>query len=99
MEPESSAPRVALALALAPLALAAIVALAQTGHHLYPWGDHAVVETETLKTWHGQQLLGTYSRYQWHHPGPALFWFMAPLYVIFGHAPAALNAAAALLNL
>jgi hypothetical protein len=91
-------PGLALGLAALPLLVGAIVAIAQTGHHLYPWGDHAVVETETLKTWHGDQLLGTYSRYTWHHPGPALFWFMAPLYVLAGHASAALNAAAALLN-
>src|SRR5207248_1026407 len=91
-------PGLALWLALLPLAAGAIVALAQTGHHLYPWGDHAVVETETLRTWRFDDLLGTYSRFQWHHPGPALFWFMSPLYMASGHSPAALNASAALLG-
>jgi hypothetical protein len=92
-------PALALGLALLPLAVGVVVALVQTGEDLYPWGDHAVVEIETLKTWHGDQLLGTYSRYTWHHPGPALFWFMAPPYMLAGQSTAALNAAVAILNL
>lgn len=92
-------PGLALGLALLPLVVGVAVAVVQTGEDLYPWGDHAVVEVETLKTWYGDQLLGTYSRYTWHHPGPALFWFMAPPYVLAGHSTAALNAAVAILNL
>lgn len=78
--------------------MAAVIAFAQTGDQLFPWGDHAIVEGETLRAWFLHQLLGTYSRYGWHHPGPALFYWMAPWYELFGRSPAALNGAAALLN-
>jgi hypothetical protein len=77
---------------------ATLIALAQTGHDLFPWGDHAIVEGETMRAWFGEQLLGTYSRYGWHHPGPALFYWMAPWHELFGRSPAALNAAVAFLN-
>ena len=83
---------------MAPLVAAALIAFVQTGHHLYPWGDHAIVEGETLRAWFGDQLVGTYSRYGWHHPGPALHYWMAVWYELFGRSPAALNGAAAVLN-
>ena len=41
-----------------------------------PWGDHAVVQTEVMGAGGGHQLLGTYSRYEWHHPGPAMFYLL-----------------------
>lgn len=75
-----------------------MIALAQTGHDLIAWGDHAIVEGETIRAWAGHQLLGTYSRYGWHHPGPALFYWMAPWHELFGRSPAALNASVAFLN-
>jgi hypothetical protein len=75
-----------------------VIALAQTGHDLIAWGDHAIVEGETIRAWAGHQLLGTYSRYGWHHPGPALFYWMAPWHELFGRSPAALNASVAFLN-
>jgi hypothetical protein len=75
-----------------------VLCLVQTHSALFPWGDHAIVEGETMRAWAGEQLLGTYSRYGWNHPGPALFYWMAPWHSLFGRSPAALNASVAFLN-
>jgi hypothetical protein len=88
----------AVALVALPLVAAVFITFGQTGHALYPYGDQAIVQGETQRALHGHQMVGTYSRYGWDHPGPALFYWMAPFYALFGHSPAALNGAVALLN-
>lgn len=82
-----------------PLLVSAALAIGQSGRDRYPWADYAVLEVETLNASDGHQLLGTYSRYQWAHPGPALFYAFVPLYEALGKSTAALNANAALINL
>lgn len=44
-------------------------------------------------------LLGPYSRYGWNHPGPLMFWMLAPLYRALGADSGAMYGASALLNL
>lgn len=99
MRPRRDRWLVALALLpLAPLLANALVAAFADDGELYSSGDHAVVETETLRAGDGDQQLGTYSRYMWHHPGPALFYAMLPVYKLLGEESTALNASAALLT-
>jgi hypothetical protein len=43
-------------------------------------------------------LTGPYSRFQWHHPGPALFYMLAVPYRLLGSATSALYAGSALWN-
>lgn len=43
-------------------------------------------------------LLGPFSRFGWSHPGPLLYWLLAPLYRLLGATPSAGLAAAALQN-
>jgi hypothetical protein len=43
-------------------------------------GDAAFVELDVLHALHGGVALGVYSRFGWHHPGPALFYLLAPVY-------------------
>jgi hypothetical protein len=85
--------------ALLPLGVLLVVTIVQAQADFFPWGDHAVVQTEVVKSGHGDQLLGTYSRYRWHHPGPALFYFLLAPYYVFGATTGALNAGVVLLNL
>ena len=82
-----------------PLALLVVLTIAHSGGGLMPWGDHAVVQTEILGAGSGDQLLGTYSRYEWHHPGPAMFYLLYVPFELFGASTGAVNAAVALLNL
>ena len=43
--------------------------------------------------------MGAYSQYGWHHPGPMMFYLMAPVYGLGGHTTASIWAAAAIINL
>ncbi len=53
--------------------------------------DLAVAELYTLRASRGQQLVGPYSRFGFHHPGPAQFYFLAPFYRLLGNKHIALN--------
>lgn len=41
---------------------------------LYETGDSAANTLSVLRAEHGQELYGPYSRWEFHHPGPALFY-------------------------
>src|SRR4051794_10377743 len=43
-------------------------------------------------------LLGAFSRYQWHHPGPLLFYALAGPYRLLGSDGSALHAGAVVVN-
>ena len=60
----------------------------------WPTGDGAVIELYTLHATGFRQLLGPYSRFGFHHPGPAMFYVLAPFYAVSGHATASLSVAA-----
>lgn len=61
--------------------------------------DTAVIESYTLLASEGHLLVGAYSRFQWHHPGPLYFFLLAPFYALSGDRTAGLNAGAAALSL
>jgi hypothetical protein len=66
----------------------------------YPWApmsvddDNALLEIATRRAAHGEQLLGSYSRFGWNHPGPMQFTLMAPVYVLTESQNASVYAAA-----
>lgn len=43
-----------------------------------PWADWAVLELATRAVFSGEQLTGAYSHYGFAHPGPFMFFWMAP---------------------
>ena len=61
--------------------------------------DTAVIESYTLLASQGHLLVGAYSRFQWHHPGPLYFFLLAPFYALSGDRTAGLNAGAATISL
>jgi MFS family permease len=72
---------------VAVAALPALVATASVvGAHWFPEGDHAyqVLRASDVGTGH-TPLLGAWSRWGWHHPGPLLPWLNAPFYRLFGN--------------
>jgi uncharacterized protein with PQ loop repeat len=95
--------RLASGVALAAGALiAAALALSAAVNALpaaWPTGDGAVIELYTLHATSFRQLLGPYSRFGFHHPGPAMFYVLAPFYAASGHATASLSVAALAVNL
>ena len=61
-------------------------------------GDYAALELYTRLAAQGRQLLGPYSRFGFHHPGPAYFYASVPLYVLTGERFAGILLTAALVN-
>lgn len=61
--------------------------------------DIAVIESYTKLASEGRLLVGAYSRFQWHHPGPLGFYTLVPFYLAGGGRNAGLNAGAAVVNI
>ena len=64
--------------------LVLVLFVARQAEPMFPVADEAVTELATLNALHGRQLLGPYSRYPWHHPGPSIFYLLAPMYEASG---------------
>lgn len=76
----------------------AAVTLARTAADVATTSDIAVIESDTNVAMHGRLLLGAYSRFQWHHPGPLAFYALAPFYWASGTRAAGLYAGALVVN-
>ncbi len=74
--------RYAALAALAGLALLTMVITTGTPRRTFPRGDTALIESYTLMATQGTLVVGPYSRYGWHHPGPLYFWLAAPFYAL-----------------
>jgi hypothetical protein len=90
--------RIAVACGALVFAGAAILA-ARGGRPVTPVSDTAVIESFTLYASRAQLLVGPYSRYGWHHPGPLYFYLLAPVYALAGSSTPGLSAGALLINL
>ena len=85
---------------LAPVLLLLGAALTGRGMEadLPATGDYAALELYTRLAAQGRQLLGPYSRFGFHHPGPAYFYASVPLYVLTGERFAGILLTAALVH-
>ena len=72
--------------------LVMLVALVADRPAITPYGDRAVTALAVRDVVGGHQLLGAYSRYGWHHPGPAFFLPLAAADLALGGVHWALNA-------
>lgn len=80
-----------------PLVVAAVVAVRSDWVASSDW---ALLELRIRDVGSGDTpLTGPYSRYDWYHPGPAMFWLLAPVYRLAGSDAGAMYAAAAVLNI
>jgi len=73
--------------------------LVATTPHAFPYGDVAVIELVTGAATRQFVALGPYSQYGWHHPGPLMFYALAPFAVLFGFKSIGLSIGAAVINL
>lgn len=83
------------------LAAAAAAALVLLSRHAPPFrevSDGAILEIYTLEALRGKLLLGPYSRFGWHHPGPLYFYLQAPWYWLSGLHTAGMQAGALAIN-
>lgn len=87
-----------LALAMVTPPLVAIVAMA--GRTWHPADDLAIIDLRVRDAFTTHpSLTGLFSRPGWNHPGPALFWLIAPVSTIFGQAPWATRVGGAVIDL
>jgi hypothetical protein len=71
---------VAVALTLVALLPVVVVVVTRAGREWMPVGDLALVDLRVRDVWsRAIPLVGTYNRFGWNHPGPAMFWALAPL--------------------
>lgn len=61
-------------------------------------GDMAALGLQVYHAVHGASLLGPYSRFAWHHPGPAYFYWLAPFYAALRYDSMALVLGSLALN-
>ncbi|GAC1308289.1 MAG: hypothetical protein NVSMB16_04580 [Acidimicrobiales bacterium] len=69
-----------------------LIALVADRPSITSYGDRAVTSLAVRDLLGGRQLLGAYSRYGWHHPGPVFFIPLAVAHTVFGGVPWALDA-------
>ena len=74
-------------LAVALIAPPVIAIIAMVGRTWHPVDDFAIIDLRVrdVFTTH-PSLTGLFSRPGWNHPGPALFWLIAPVSALFGQA-------------
>ncbi len=83
---------------IAPFVVAGVAAV-QSGTSYYPGFDLAVLELEIRKIPDQFLTVGPYSRFGWSHPGPALYYVIAPFYWVTGRASWSVPVAAACCNI
>ena len=86
------------ALAAAPAMAAAAVDLIHLGSPTVPAGDLALTMWDTDRAEHLRLLVGPYSRFRWHHPGPVLSYWLAPFWWLSNHHLAGLAVGTAVLS-
>ena len=64
----------------------------------FPIGDGALIQLYTLLATKGKLVVGPYSRYGWHHPGPLYFWIAAPFFALANLKSAGLHLAVQCIN-
>jgi hypothetical protein len=84
---------------LAAFAMCALAAYARQAQPYLPAGDIALLESYTIDASRGELLVGAYSRFGWHHPGPIYFYILAPFYALADHRTVGLGAGALWINL
>ena len=89
---------VSLLIVAVPIVVGAVRLVATLHRPFTAGGDVAFIELTIRDALHGRVSLGPYSRFGWHHLGPAVFYLFAPLYALSGHSSRSLFLDAWLLN-
>jgi hypothetical protein len=87
-----------LLVALVPFVVSAVALLVVARNEYFPHSDHAQTEMAVRDLGHHQVLVGLYSREGWSHPGPALFYALAPFYWLTGGASIGMYVGALAIN-
>lgn len=100
VEPTTSArlERLALGLTLAPLLVAVLMLLVTVGDDYFPTSDWALTEMKVRDVGRHPVLIGLYSRDDWSHPGPLLFYLLALPYRLTGGSSVGPSVGALIIN-
>ena len=90
--------RRAAVVCLTAMILLTVSLYAANTRQTFPIGDGALIESYTLLAAQGKLVVGPYSRYGWHHPGPLYFWIAAPFYALANYKSAGLYVAVQCIN-
>jgi hypothetical protein len=88
-----------IAALVAAIGLLGVIAFGRTAAAIMPDADLAVAELYTELATQGRLLLGPYSRFGWHHPGPLFFYLSAPFYALAGRRAPVFYAFALAINI
>jgi hypothetical protein len=87
-----------MGLAVLPLVVSAVALLVLVRSEFRPIGDYALTEMHVRDIGRHEVLVGLYSRADWAHPGPLLFYMTAPFYWLTGRASIGMNLEALAVN-
>lgn len=90
--------RLAMVIAVVPLIVSAVALLVGQRDRYQPAGDFATIELQIRDVFRHPVLIGLFSREEWHHPGPALYYVLVGPYRWFGSSGAAVDVGALLVN-
>ena len=93
-----SVDRVALALVIVPALVTAVALVIEARPDYYPTADHALTELQVRDVGRHEVLVGLYSRADWNHPGPMLFYLLAPIYRLSGSTAIGIDLGALVIN-
>jgi hypothetical protein len=85
------------AAALSPLLIGIVALIRHGAPDLF--GDRAVIALTAADVWRTPVLVGPYSRFYWHHPGPLYFYVLGVADALFGGRSLGLSIGATTVNL
>jgi hypothetical protein len=83
---------------LIPALVTAIALVIEARPDYYPTADHALTELQVRDVGRHEVLIGLYSRADWNHPGPMLFYLLAPIYRLSGSTAIGIDLGALVIN-
>jgi hypothetical protein len=89
---------VVVLMALTPLVVGAVSIIRRGFPPGALFGDRAILGLTAGNAWRAPVLLGPYSRFYWHHPGPLYFYVLNVLSAIFGGGTVGLVLGAVAIN-
>lgn len=90
--------RLLVAALIVPLLVAGVTLVFVVGNAYNPAADYALTEMQVRDVGRHPVLVGLYSRDTWNHPGPALFYLLAPVYRLVGSMSVGMHVGALLIN-
>lgn len=97
-EGEGRGARLVMGALLLPLVVSLVTLVAFVGNAYHPASDYALTEMQVRDVGRHPVLVGLYSRDTWNHPGPAMFYLIAPVYRLLGSMSVGIHVGSLVIN-